>query len=65
MEKHVEIPFQIENLIAQMLNKNDNVHIRGNFRIRLTQIREAIDTAISKYDSELNVVPFRQKAKRK
>ena len=50
-----ELPFQIQNLIDQMLNKSDNLYIRGNFRSRLGQIAKSIDQAIKKYDNELMV----------
>ena len=51
----VELPFQVQSLIDQMLNKNDNLYIRGNFRSRLDQITKAVDQAIKKYDNELMV----------
>ena len=51
----VELPFQVQSLIDQMLNKNDNLYIRGNFRSRLGQIAKAVDQAIKKYDNELVV----------
>ncbi|NDB59275.1 hypothetical protein EB001_12625 [bacterium] len=51
----VELPFQVQSLIDQMLNKNDNLYIRGNFRSRLGQITKAVDQAIKKYDNELMV----------
>lgn len=50
-----ELPFQIQNLIDQMLKKSDNLYIRGNFRSRLGQIAKAVDQAIKKYDNELMV----------
>ena len=63
MENQVELPFQLQHIIDQMLNKNDNYHVRGNFKIRLSQIKDAVDKAIQKYDSEGNVVPFKKKRK--
>lgn len=50
-----EVPFQIENLINSILNKNENVYIRGNYRQRLVNIQEAIDKAIRLYDNELYI----------
>ena len=50
-----ELPFQVQNLIDQMLNKSDNLYIRGNFRSRLEQIAKAVDQANKKYDNELMV----------
>ena len=41
-----EVPFQVEHIINSMLNKRENVHIRGNYRQRLVNIREAIDKAV-------------------
>lgn len=48
-----EVPFQIENLINSLLNKNENVYIRQNYRQRLVTIQEALDKALKKYDNEL------------
>lgn len=53
MKQEIEIPFQVENLIKQMLDKADNVYVRGNFRSRLDHIREVINQSIKKYDTEL------------
>jgi len=50
-----EVPFQIEHLINSLLNKNENIHIRGNYRMRLEAIKEAIDKSIKKYDNELYI----------
>lgn len=47
-----DIPFQIEHLITSLLNKKENVHIRGNYRERLVSIKEAIDKAVKVYDNE-------------
>jgi hypothetical protein len=56
-----EVPFQIEHLINSLLNKNENVHIRGNYRMRLETIKETIDKAIKKYDNELYISNTRKK----
>jgi hypothetical protein len=56
-----EVPFQIEHLINSLLNKNENIHIRGNYRMRLEVIKEAIDKSIKKYDNELYVSNTRKK----
>ena len=56
-----EVPFQIEHLINSLLNKNENIHIRGNYRMRLEAIKEAIDKSIKKYDNELYVSNTRKK----
>jgi hypothetical protein len=55
MNQQVEIPFQIESIIKQMLDKNENVYVRGNFRSRLDVIRDVINQSIKKYDNELLV----------
>lgn len=36
-----------------MLNKRDNIYVRGNFRSRLDQMRMVVNEAIKKYDTEL------------
>ena len=56
-----EVPFQIEHLINSLLNKNENVHIRGNYRQRLVNINEAIDKAIKKYDNEAYITKVGKK----
>ena len=38
-----------------MLDKNENVYVRGNFRSRLDVIRDVINQSIKKYDNELLV----------
>lgn len=50
-----EVPFQVEHIINSMLNKKENVHIRGNYRQRLVNIRESIDKAVKMYDNELYI----------
>ena len=49
----VGLPFQVENLINQMLDKKENVHIRGNYRLRLEVIRDAINKSLKRYDEEM------------
>lgn len=51
-EQPNNIPFQVESLIQNMLNKGERVHIRGNYRERLQSIRDAIDKALRIYDNE-------------
>lgn len=53
MEKQTNIPFQIQHLIQEMLNPRDNVYVRGNYRVRLDEIRKELDVAIRKYDDEV------------
>ena len=52
-KENSSVPFQVQSVIDQMLNPKDNVHLRGNFRLRLAQIQTEIDKAIAKYDQEL------------
>lgn len=56
-----EVPFQIEHLINSLLNKDENVHIRGNYRHRLETIKDAIDKAIKKYDNEAYITKVGKK----
>lgn len=56
MKQFNDIPFQVETLIQQMLDKNENLYVRGNFRARLDSIREAINISIKKYDNELMLI---------
>ena len=52
-ENHFEVPFQVQTLIATMRDKNERVHVRGNYRQRLAAIKNAIDKAIIDYDNEM------------
>lgn len=47
------VPHQVQQLITDLLNKRDAVHLRGNYRLRLVAIRDAIDKAVAKYDTEV------------
>jgi len=55
----VGIPFQVTDLIQNMLNKQDSRNIRQNYRMRLDAIREACEISIKKFDTEMNS-PFRR-----
>lgn len=50
-ESH-NIPFQVQNLIDSMMNKNERQHIRDNYRMRLESIRDSIDASLRKYKNE-------------
>ena len=66
-ENQFEVPFQVQTLIASLKNKNERVHIRGNYRMRLEGIKNAIDKAIIDYDTEMgHAMPkmYRVKGKR-
>jgi hypothetical protein len=49
----IHIPQQVEQMINDLLNKRDNVHLRGNYRLRLDALRRVIDKAIKDYDNEV------------
>lgn len=51
-EEFPNIPFQVENLIRNMMDKNERPHIRDNYRNRLEAIKSAIDQSIRKYDND-------------
>ena len=59
-----EVPFQIENLLNSLLNKNENIYIRQNYRVKLETIKEAIDKSLKKYDNELYIANTQGKKKR-
>lgn len=59
-----EVPFQIEHLINNLLNKSENVYIRQNYRARLESIKDAIDKSLKKYDNELYIANTQGKKKR-
>jgi uncharacterized protein (DUF433 family) len=50
-ESH-NIPFQVQNLIDNMLSKTERDHIRDNYRVRLESIRDAIDLSLRKYKND-------------
>ena len=55
------LPFQVTDLIQNMLNKEDSHHIRNNYRMRLDAIREACNISIKKFDEEMFINPGRNK----
>jgi hypothetical protein len=59
------VPFQLQNIIDGMLNETDSVFVRMNYRMRLNEIRLAIDAAIKTYDNDLALKESNQKRKRK
>lgn len=59
-----DLPFQVQQLVRDLLNKGENIHIRQNYRSRLVSIKETIDKAVRKFDDELylsNTTNRRQK----
>lgn len=56
-----EVPFQIEHLVKSLLNKEESVHLRQNYRQRLETIRDTIDKSLKKFDNELYATNTRKK----
>ncbi|NDB86055.1 MAG: hypothetical protein EB127_25645, partial [Alphaproteobacteria bacterium] len=50
-ESH-NIPFQVQHLIDNMLNKTEKYYIRDNYRMRLESIRDSINTSLTKFKNE-------------
>lgn len=50
-ESH-NIPFQVQSLIDNMMDKKEKSHIRDNYRMRLESIRDSIDASIRKYKND-------------
>lgn len=46
------IPFQVQNLINNLLSKKESVEIRSNYRNTLDDIQLAINDALKKFDKE-------------
>ena len=65
MSSNSNIPYQLQVIIDSMLNKTDNVHIRGNYKFRLETIKKEIDKAIAVYDREVMFADNKQSKKRK
>lgn len=55
-ENQFDVPFQVQTLITTLKDKNERVHVRGNYRNRLDAIKKAIDKAIFDYDTEMGTV---------
>ena len=55
-ENQFEVPFQVEQLLNALKDKRERVHIRGNYRMRLEAIKNAIDKAVRDYDTEMGTV---------
>ena len=59
-----DIPFQVEHIINNLLDKKESVHLRQNYRQRLVSIQEALDKALRMYDNELLMANTQGKKKR-
>lgn len=55
MDDQHNLPFQVEHLIQNMMNKQERSHIRENYRMRLKSIRDVIDAQMRKYDNEVTM----------
>lgn len=55
MKENLSLPFQVETLIRNLLDKKENVYIRNNFRLTLDNTRIAIDKAIKQFDNEYSM----------
>ena len=53
-QNEYDIPFQVENLVNSLKNKDDPVHVRSNYYGRLDSIRIYIERALKEYDKELS-----------
>jgi hypothetical protein len=51
-----QVPYQVTHLIDCLKDKNERVHVRGNYRDRLNTIKNACDKAITDYDIEMGTV---------
>jgi hypothetical protein len=60
-DESYNVPFQVQNLIDSMMNKNERSHIRDNYRVRLESIRDAIDNSLKKYKNEDSMFNVRKK----
>lgn len=54
-KEQFDVPFQVEQLIMAMKDKNERVNIRGNYRTRLIGIQNAITMALNEYDHEMGM----------
>ena len=50
--KERNLPVQIESMIKSLLNKQENIYIRANYRSRLVDIKTSVDEALRKFDTE-------------
>ena len=65
MKENLSLPFQVENLINNLLDKKQSVYIRNNYRQTLANIKDEVDRAIRKFDNEYVAINNEEKKKRK
>ena len=62
-ENQFDVPFQVQNIINAMKDKNERVNIRGNYRTRLIGIQNAIAKALNEYDYEMGTTVQKRKTR--
>ena len=55
-ENQFDVPFQVQQLLYALKDKKERVNVRGNYRMRLEAIKNAIDKAVRDYDTEMGTV---------
>jgi len=50
--KNLNLPVQVETLISNLLDKNQSILIRNNYRNSLDIIRAEAEKAVAQYDKE-------------
>ena len=65
MKENLSLPFQVENLINNLLDKKQSVYIRNNYRQTLSNIKEEVEKALRKFDNEYVAANNEEKKKRK
>lgn len=61
----MNVPHQVQSLIDALLNKKDNVFLRGNYRTRLSDIQRAVEQAINTYDKEASNVSENERRRKR
>jgi hypothetical protein len=54
MVDNIQVPVQVQNLINQLNDPNEKLHIRDNYRQRLSFISDAINEAIEVFVRDSN-----------
>lgn len=63
--KEFGVPFQLQQIIDNMLNTKDNVYLRVNYKNRLEVIKTELEKALSKFNKELNAADNSLKDKKR
>lgn len=59
------VPYQLQQIIDNLLNTKDNVYLRVNFKNRLDVIKTEIEKALIKFDKELKAADNSLKDKKR